>query len=51
MQINILDIYSQLSLHKCQNADSAMAVYVIGDDTHAVKSQQGTVKVSLWRLH
>lgn len=51
MQINILDIYSQLSPLKCQNADSAVVVYVIGDDTHTVKSQQGIVEVSLWRLH
>lgn len=51
MQINTLGIYSQLGPLKCQNADSAMSVYVIRDDTHAVKPQQNIVKVSLWRLH
>lgn len=51
MKINILDIYSQPSPLNCQNADPAMAVDVIGDDTHTVKSQQSTVEVSLWRLH
>lgn len=51
MQINILDTYSQLSSLKCQNADSAVAVRVIGDDTHTVKSQQSVGEVSLWRLH
>lgn len=51
MKINISDIYSQLSPLKCQNADSAVAVHVTGDNTHTVKSQQSIVEVRLWRLH